>query len=176
MWAGRVDTARPAANVEESVMTQSNGQDQIEELTDPGGSGRSWIGREGRMSSIAKTAIGALFGVFLGVALIVGYLQLQPAAEPTDPVARRGRDVFLGAPCILCHTVRGTTAGGTVAPDLTHVASRRLIAAGTLPNTPGHLAGWITDSQEIKPGNRMPPIQIQPQDLQPLLAYLEALK
>jgi cytochrome c oxidase subunit 2 len=76
----------------------------------------------------------------------------------------------------MCHTVRGTDAGASVAPDLTHLASRKLIAAGTLPLTREHLAGWITNSQEIKPGNRMPPVPLPAEDLQALLSYLESLK
>jgi cytochrome c oxidase subunit II len=63
-----------------------------------------------------------------------------------------------------------------VGPDLTHLASRRTIAAGTLPNSRGNLAGWIIDPQKIKPGTRMPPNQLKPADLQALLAYLETLK
>jgi cytochrome c oxidase subunit 2 len=102
--------------------------------------------------------------------------QVQPAREPVDPSEQRGREVFLSGPCVLCHSIRGTTASGFVAPDLTHIGSRRTIAAGTLPNTPGHLAGWIADNQTIKPGNHMPQIALKAEDLQPLLYYLESLK
>jgi len=91
-------------------------------------------------------------------------------------VQEQGQKVFLASSCVLCHTIRGTPAGGKVAPDLTHLASRRTIAAGTLPNTPGHLAGWIIDPQNIKPGNKMPPTNLDPEDLQALLAYLERLQ
>jgi cytochrome c oxidase subunit 2 len=76
----------------------------------------------------------------------------------------------------MCHTIQGTRANGKVAPDLTHLASRRTIAAGTLPNTRGHLAGWVVDPQKIKPGNKMPPNNLNPDDLQALLSYLESLK
>jgi cytochrome c oxidase subunit 2 len=102
--------------------------------------------------------------------------QRTPAAEPGDDLRRHGQQVFLSLPCVLCHTIRGTAAAGQVAPDLTHLASRRNLAAGTLPNTLGNLAGWIADSQNVKPGNRMPPFSIPPGDMQPLLAYLEGLK
>ncbi|HYY56437.1 MAG TPA: cytochrome c oxidase subunit II [Pyrinomonadaceae bacterium] len=102
--------------------------------------------------------------------------QRKPAAEPADAAQSRGQQVFLTAPCIMCHTVRGTDASGSVAPDLTHLASRKTIAAGTLPLTRGHLAGWIANSQEIKPGNRMPPVPLPPEDLQTLVSYLESLK
>ena len=102
--------------------------------------------------------------------------QRKPAAPASDEKQRRGQQVFLSSPCIMCHTIRGTDAHAIVAPDLTHLASRKTIAAGMLPLTRGHLAGWITNSQEIKPGNRMPPVPLAPEDLQALLSYLESLK
>jgi cytochrome c oxidase subunit 2 len=101
--------------------------------------------------------------------------QVKPAAEPGDPEAKRGEQIFLSGPCVMCHTIRGTPAGSHVGPDLTHLASRRTIGAGTLPNTPGNLAGWIMDSQRIKPGNRMPPISLSGDDLTALLTYLRTL-
>jgi cytochrome c oxidase subunit 2 len=76
----------------------------------------------------------------------------------------------------MCHTVRGTDAGSRVGPDLTHVASRGTIAAGTLENTRAHLADWVADSQRVKPGNRMPPNPFEPADLEALLDYLQSLK
>ncbi|HEX4770730.1 MAG TPA: cytochrome c oxidase subunit II [Bryobacteraceae bacterium] len=102
--------------------------------------------------------------------------QLQPAAEPSDPVRLRGQQVFLNNACVLCHTIQGTTAAGQNGPDLTHFGSRQTIAAGTLPNTIGNLGGWITDPQTVKPGNHMPQVPLAPGDEQPLLAYLEGLK
>jgi cytochrome c oxidase subunit 2 len=102
--------------------------------------------------------------------------QRRPAQEPVSEEQKRGQKVFLSSPCIMCHTIRGTDAGGSVAPDLTHLASRQTIAAGMLPNTRGHLGGWVSNSQELKPGNRMPPVPLSPDDLQLLLSYLESLK
>ncbi len=102
--------------------------------------------------------------------------QLQPAVSPSDPVRVRGQQVFLSHACVFCHSIQGTTAAGQVAPDLTHFGSRRGIAAGTLPNNKGNLAGWITDPQSIKPGNHMATIAMNSDDLQPLLEYIESLK
>jgi cytochrome c oxidase subunit II len=102
--------------------------------------------------------------------------QLEPAAEPTDPVAKRGQQVFLDHACVFCHAIRGTIAAATNAPDLTHFGSRLTIAAGTLPNNLGNLGGWISDPQTIKPGNHMATIPVPPADLQPLIEYLENLK
>lgn len=102
--------------------------------------------------------------------------ELQPAAEPTDPVAKHGQQVFLDHACVFCHSVRGTAAAGHTAPDLTHFGSRLTIAAGTLPNSMGHLGGWIADPQTVKPGNHMATIPVPAGDVQPLLNYLEGLK
>ena len=102
--------------------------------------------------------------------------QRDTARTPTGSLARRGQEVFLGSTCVMCHAIGGTPAGSRVGPNLTHLASRRTIAAGTLPNTRGHLAGWVVDPQQIKPGVRMPPNALAPGDLQALLAYLESLE
>jgi cytochrome c oxidase subunit 2 len=102
--------------------------------------------------------------------------QIRPSLEPTTDSEKRGQQVFLSSPCIMCHTIRPTQAGSLIGPDLTHVGSRQTIAAATLPNTRGHLSGWIVDSQSVKPGNRMPPNSLNPEDLQALLDYLQSLK
>jgi cytochrome c oxidase subunit 2 len=102
--------------------------------------------------------------------------QRASSVQPASALQQRGQQVFLSSPCIMCHSIRGTDAAGRVAPDLTHLMSRKTIAAGTLANTRDHLARWITNSQEIKPGNNMPPVPLAPEDLQALLAYLESLK
>jgi cytochrome c oxidase subunit 2 len=102
--------------------------------------------------------------------------QRRPAATPADSLAARGLQVFLGAQCAMCHSITGVPAYGNVGPDLTHLASRTTIAAGTLANTRGNLGGWIMNPQSIKPGNNMPPSQLEPRDLQALLSYLETLK
>ena len=102
--------------------------------------------------------------------------QLQPAREPVTEEQARGREVFLSAPCLMCHTIRGTPAGGKLAPDLTHLASRGTIGAGTLPNTRGNLGGWILDPHSIKPGVKMPANPLSSAELHALLSYLESLR
>jgi cytochrome c oxidase subunit II len=103
--------------------------------------------------------------------------QRQPPPEPTDPFLRRGLEVFLSSGCGACHTVRGTEAAGTLGPDLTTMGSRPSVAAGTLPNNVGTLAGWIAASQHLKPGNLMPSFDaLTGPDLRAVAAYLESLK
>jgi len=101
--------------------------------------------------------------------------QLAPSMPPSDPDQKRGQEVFLNSGCVLCHAIQGTPAAGQVGPDLTHFGSRLTIAAGTLPNNKGNLAGWIADPQNIKPGTRMATIPVKAEDMQPLIDYLESL-
>jgi cytochrome c oxidase subunit 2 len=101
---------------------------------------------------------------------------LSPAVTPDDPVKLQGQQVFQKSRCVACHTISGTDAFATVGPNLTHVASRHAIAMGTLPNGPGHLAGWIVDPQSTKPGVVMPGTPLEPDDLNALITYLGSLK
>ena len=101
----------------------------------------------------------------------------KPALPPMTPTAVRGEEVFMTNACVLCHTIRGTMAHGLVGPDLTHLASRKAIAANSYPNTTGYLAAWVTHAQTMKPDAQMPNITaFTGEDLRALVAYLEGLK
>jgi cytochrome c oxidase subunit 2 len=95
--------------------------------------------------------------------------------EQQSRPAASGHALF-SARCAVCHAVRGTDAAGSRGPDLTHVAGRLFIAAGTLPNTPGNMAGWLADSQHAKPGSLMPSMRLTAAELQSLSAYMATLK
>lgn len=101
--------------------------------------------------------------------------ELRDAATPSGS-AVRGQEIYQKAACSFCHTIRGAVAGGVVAPDLTHLAMRSTLAAGTIPNTRAELGAWIANSQGIKPGNRMPANLVSGSDLNALLDYLGTLK
>lgn len=100
----------------------------------------------------------------------------QPARTPTDEVARLGKEVFVSAGCADCHSIRGVTALSDFGPDLTHLARRKRLAAGTVPNTKGHLAAWTADPQGMKPGSFMPATRIPSEEFIALLHYLEMLE
>jgi cytochrome c oxidase subunit 2 len=102
--------------------------------------------------------------------------QRKSAPEPADAQQARGRQVFLGSTCAMCHSITGTDASARKAPDLTHVGSRLTLAAGTLPNTRDALAKWIADPHQFKPGVNMPGHAFSRDDLDALVAYLESLK
>jgi cytochrome c oxidase subunit 2 len=102
--------------------------------------------------------------------------QQRVAFAPTTPLQLAGYRYVTTRQCSACHSIGGTSANGQVGPDLTHFASRRIIAAGTLPMNTGNLYGWVADPQSQKPGNAMPTIGIAPNDLHAIVAYLETLK
>jgi cytochrome c oxidase subunit 2 len=100
----------------------------------------------------------------------------QPRTAPATPLARRGEQVFLSHECASCHTIRGTPARGEIGPDLTHLKARETLAALTIPNRRGYLAGWVVDPQTVKEGAKMPSLNLSGPDLQALLEYLEGLR
>jgi cytochrome c oxidase subunit 2 len=102
--------------------------------------------------------------------------QTQTSILPMTDSQKRGQQIFLSSTCVMCHAINGTPAGSNIGPNLTHIASRHMIASATLANTRDHLALWVRDSQQVKPGNRMPQNNFSEADLQALLDYLQSLK
>jgi cytochrome c oxidase subunit 2 len=103
--------------------------------------------------------------------------EARPATVPKDEFLAEGADLFLSSGCGTCHTIRGTRAGGQLGPDLTHVGGRVSLGAGILPNNIGTIAGWIADTQHIKPDNLMPSFNgFSGRELRALAAYLESLR
>jgi cytochrome c oxidase subunit 2 len=100
----------------------------------------------------------------------------QPAAEPDTAAEQAGLEAFNEYSCAACHAIRGTDADGQAGPALTHFALREQLGAGVAPNDRGHLGGWIVNAQGLKPGNLMPPIPVEGEDLSDLITYLLSLE
>ena len=99
----------------------------------------------------------------------------EAETPPDDTTERTGHDVFMDSTCVGCHAIRGTEADAEIGPDLTHLASRSTIGAGKLTNTRSNLERFIVDPQGVKPGVAMPPTELEPDQLEALLDYLEGL-
>lgn len=102
--------------------------------------------------------------------------QLAPAPEPVTPAQRRGRELFLENTCVNCHAINGTPAQARVAPDLTHIMSRRALGAGIVPNTIPALRLWLEDPHVVKRGVKMPSYRFTDRQLDDLVAYFETLQ
>lgn len=100
----------------------------------------------------------------------------QSAAEPASAEHRRGRELFVANGCGSCHAVRGLSVA-RLGPDLTEIGNRRLLGAGSFPNNAGTLGGWISATQHLKPGARMPSYgQLSGPELRALVDWLASLK
>lgn len=102
--------------------------------------------------------------------------QRRPATPPIAEAAVRGRQLFLGTTCSSCHTIVGDQAGGRMGPDLTHFASRLSLGSATRPNVAPHLARWIRDPAEIKPGVHMPGHDFSAREMDDLVSFLAGLE
>jgi cytochrome c oxidase subunit 2 len=102
------------------------------------------------------------------------HAQKQPAIQDEKEAA--GRRVFESTSCVNCHAVGGTNGTGRFGPDLTHLMSRRTIAAGAAENTIENLRLWIQNPDAIKPGSLMPAMKLSDEDLDALVRYLETLQ
>jgi cytochrome c oxidase subunit 2 len=100
--------------------------------------------------------------------------QTQPA-HMSDAVSE-GQHIFETTACINCHAVAGTVADGRFGPDLSHLMSRDTIAAGAAPNTAENLRRWIQNPDSIKPGSRMPAMELSDRELDAVSAYLTTLR
>jgi len=100
--------------------------------------------------------------------------QRLPARQ--SDAAAPGRRIFESTACVNCHTVSGTRAQGTFGPDLTHLMSRETIAAGAATLTPDNLRRWVMNPDTFKPGSKMPAMQLKPDELDAVTAYLLTLE
>jgi cytochrome c oxidase subunit 2 len=101
--------------------------------------------------------------------------QQAPPVRPATALAQQGEDMVLTGVCSSCHSVRGTSAQGTIGPDLTHLMSRTTMAGGMYPLNGAYLRRWLANTQEMKPGNLMV-VQLPSDDMAAVLAYLTQLK
>jgi cytochrome c oxidase subunit II len=103
------------------------------------------------------------------------WLASESMSAADDVAGREGKAVFLSQSCVNCHRVRGTSAQGGYAPDLTHLMSRQTLAAGVIPNTLENLRRWVDDPNSIKPGCLMPAFGLSHGDRGLIVDYLKIL-
>jgi cytochrome c oxidase subunit 2 len=100
----------------------------------------------------------------------------KPAVD--SPGVSEGKAKFLSQSCVNCHRVRGTSAKGTYAPDLTHLMRRKTLASGMIENDPEgkNLRRWVAEPQKVKPGCLMPAFNLSDPELDLIVDYLKTLK
>ena len=138
----------------------------ISSIVQPQGTFDAWVAHQNQKAAPFPSASAATPTV-----------QAAPANRPPLGNPVRGAALFQQRTCISCHAINGaTTNNATAGPNLTHFASRSVIGAGVLTNTPENLALWIANPQKVKPGSYMPNFLLPAQEVQDLVSYLETLK
>lgn len=83
-----------------------------------------------------------------------------------------GRRVLAQRSCISCHTIPGVPkADGNSAPSLAHWAGRRDFL-DRFPNTPENLIKWLSNPSHMKPGTKMPQLNVTEKESRDMAAYL----
>jgi cytochrome c oxidase subunit 2 len=126
----------------------------------------------------------------------------QPPQLP--PEAQRGQQIFsTEGGCVVCHTANGpdnpsvvqgrvqgflsTEVGIAPGPNLTDLATRETFAAGLVDLNRENLRRWLTNPDDVKPGNHMAEranvyqtangnIRLSPDQVSALIEYLLSLK
>ncbi|MFS0782438.1 cytochrome c oxidase subunit II [Bacillus sp. 1P06AnD] len=107
---------------------------------------------------------------------------MQDAKEPPKvegELAQKGEKLFTDQGCIGCHAVTPNDSrpmAARKAPNLSTFGDRERVA-GILDHNEQEIKRWLTDSQDLKPGNKMPSYdKLNEDELDALAAYLMALK
>ena len=110
---------------------------------------------------------------------IAGMQKATEKPEVEGTLAAQGEEIFAGN-CMGCHAVTTNDtrpADQRLAPNLANFGERTHVA-GILENNEENIKAWLIDTQEIKPGNKMPSYgnQFSEQELDAVTEYLMQLK
>lgn len=104
--------------------------------------------------------------------------EARPAVEPLpdDSAVALGKQLVVQGACAGCHYIEGTAMNQHIGPALTHFGRRRTLAAGILPNDAESLRRWLRNPPEVKPGSKMPNLNLTEQQITYITAYLQSLQ
>ena len=99
-----------------------------------------------------------------------------PPATAQDSAIALGKQLTTQGACAGCHIIKGTPLVGRTGPNLTHFGSRRTLAAGILDNNAANLSAWLRNPPAIKPGAKMPNLNLKEEEIRYIVAYLQSLQ
>jgi cytochrome c oxidase subunit 2 len=114
-----------------------------------------------------------------------GWIEDLKAPAPEDPSVAEGRELFeqgaenMAQPCSNCHVVDATAveqSGALGGPNLGGFANRKRFAAETFPNNDANLAAWLRGPSDVKPGAKMPDLNLNQDQIDALIDYLRTLE
>jgi cytochrome c oxidase subunit 2 len=105
-----------------------------------------------------------------------------PVGEDPELDQAIGAELFISKGCSGCHAINGLEgANGQLAPNLTHLYSRKRFAGAVFELNNRNLRRWLRNPPEMKPmnpdnGMGMPNLGLSEDEITQLIAYLETLK
>jgi cytochrome c len=123
-----------------------------------------------------RTRFGLTVLAFAGALILSACAGVNGVPEPryaaSDQRVEAGRVLIAGFGCGACHSIPGVPgARAMAAPPLDRFWQRSYIA-GRLANTEDNLVKWITNPQQIDPGNAMPNLGVNEDQARDIAAYL----
>jgi cytochrome c oxidase subunit 2 len=100
--------------------------------------------------------------------------QLADVPEPVTDLEVRGQELFTEKGCVSCHGIQGVANVSRTGPNLSNMGGRLQIA-GMMRNNPENMREWLADPL-MKPGSKMPDMNLTEEELDAMVAYLNTLK
>jgi cytochrome c oxidase subunit 2 len=107
--------------------------------------------------------------------------EASPAPAPRDSAVALGKQLVTKGACAGCHVIQyaahpDSTTRGRTGPNLTHFGRRYTVAAGILENNAENLSRWLKNPPEVKPGSKMPNLNLKDEEIRYIVAYLQTLQ
>jgi cbb3-type cytochrome oxidase cytochrome c subunit len=108
----------------------------------------------------------ALVGAMLMLSAVPVLLGAAPlAGQERDPRASRGEQMFISQGCYGCHLIG--KFGTPIGPELSRVGAKYEAS---------YLRQWLRDPASVRPTAHMPKLELTPDEIDALAAYLASLK
>ena len=112
--------------------------------------------------------------------------QMSDAAWSNDELVQAGRELFVAKGCNSCHQVAYSKDDApdwlipprvaAIGPNLSHIASRTTIASALLDRDEASMREWLANPPAVKPGSRMPNLELTEDEITKLIAMLDSLE
>ena len=99
------------------------------------------------------------------ILVVASAVMALTVSAPAQTAVDQGQRYFMSNGCYGCHTVGKT--GTPIGPDLSTVGSRY---------TRDYLERWLRDPSAQRPNAHMPTLELSPQQVTDLAAYLSSLR
>ncbi|MBI3637263.1 MAG: cytochrome c [Candidatus Rokubacteria bacterium] len=100
------------------------------------------------------------------VPLLVGFTVVAASrAQDRAALATRGEMLFRAEGCYGCHIVG--KFGTAIGPNLSHVGAKY---------SRDYLTRWLRDPESVRPTAHMPKLELSPEQIDALVAYLSTLR